>query len=187
MTADDRPEALLERTLDAASRDVQTVTPEGASLAPLLEGMSIHRSPTHSDERGTLTEIFDPRWEFHEEPLTYLYYITERPGYAKGWALHKQHEDRYFIIRGELEVVLYDVRPASSTRGQICKLLLSDRDHGVVNIPAHVWHATRNPGITDAILVNTPTRLFDHADPDKYRLPLDTPLIPYSFGDTPGW
>ena len=32
-----------------------------------------------------------------------------------------------------------------------------------------------------------PTRPYDHANPDKYRLPIDTPLIPYSFGDAKGW
>jgi dTDP-4-dehydrorhamnose 3,5-epimerase len=181
-----RDEALLERTLAASIRDRQTVTPEGVSTARLLHGMSIHRSPTHTDDRGTLTEMLDPRWGWHPDPIVYAYFMTERPGHAKGWALHKQHEDRYYLIRGETELVLYDVRPESPTRGEVCKLVLSDRDHFVVNIPAFVWHASRTLGGEDAIVVNFPTRAYDHADPDKYRLPLDTPLIPYSFGDTPG-
>ena len=178
---------LLDRTLGAAERDRQTVTSEGKSTSQLLHGMSIHRSPTHTDDRGTLTEILDPRWGWHPDPIPYIYYITERPGHAKGWALHKTHEDRYFIIRGEMEMVTYDVRPGSPTAGRICQLVLSDRDPFIVNIPINVWHATRNLGQEDAIIVNLPTKLYDHANPDKYRLPLDTPLIPYSFGDTPGW
>jgi dTDP-4-dehydrorhamnose 3,5-epimerase len=182
-----RTQDLLDRTLAAAVRDVQTVTPEGVSTAKLLHGMAIHRSPTHTDDRGTLTEIWDARWGWHPDPIVYVYFMTERPGHAKGWALHKEHEDRYFLIRGELEVVLYDVRPDSPTTGQLCRLVLSDHDHSIVNVPALVWHATRNLGIEDAVLLNLPTRPFDHADPDKYRLPLDTPLIPFSFGDTPGW
>lgn len=181
------PGELLERTLEAAERDRQTVTTKGAPTAPLLDGMSIHRSPTHTDERGTLTEMLDPRWGWHPDPMVSAYYITERPGHAKGWALHKMHDDRYFLIRGEVELVLYDVRPESATRGRLCKLALSDRDHFIVSIPAFVWHASRNLGTGDAILVNFPTKAFDHENPDKYRLPLDSPLIPYSFGDTPGW
>ena len=181
------PDSLLEQTLAAAVRDRQTVTPEGATIAPLLHGMSLHRSPTHTDDRGTLTEILDPRWGWHPDPITYVYYMTERPGHAKGWGLHKEHEDRYFLIRGELELVTYDVRPDSPTRGQICRLALSERDHFVVNIPAFVWHGSRNLGTSDAIVVNMPTKAFEHEDPDKYRLPIHSPLIPYSFGDTPGW
>lgn len=186
-TPSDRPPDLLEQTLAAATRDKQTVTPEGVSVAPLLHGMKIHRVRTHTDDRGTLTEMLDPRWDSSDDPIVYAYYITERPGHAKGWALHKHHEDRYFLIRGELELVLYDVRADSPTYGQLCKLALSERDHFIVNIPINVWHGTRTLGTTDCIIVNFPTRLFDHADPDKYRLPIDTPLIPYSFGDTPGW
>ena len=81
----------------------------------------------------------------------------------------------------------YDVRPDSPSRDEICKLALTDRDHFIINIPAHVWHATRTLGSADAIIVNFPTAPYDHANPDKQRLPLATPLIPYSFGDTPGW
>ena len=188
MSSDDqRTDDLWEATLGASIRDEQTVTPEGATLAPLLHGMSIHRSVTHTDDRGTLTEMLDSRWSEYPDPIAYVYYITERPGHAKGWALHKEHEDRYFLIRGEVEFACYDVRPDSPTLGQVCYLVLSERDHFVVNIPIGVWHATRCLGTEDAIIVNMPTKPYDHANPDKYRLPLDTPLIPFSFSDTPGW
>jgi dTDP-4-dehydrorhamnose 3,5-epimerase len=40
---------------------------------------------------------------------------------------------------------------------------------------------------SNAVLINFPTMPYDHANPDKYRLPLDTKLIPHSFGDTKGW
>ena len=35
-------------------------------------------------------------------------------------------------------------------------------------------------------LVNLPTRAYDHAHPDKYRLPLDTDLIPFRFDEKLG-
>jgi dTDP-4-dehydrorhamnose 3,5-epimerase len=183
----DATEDLLERTLQAAVRDRQTVSSDGTLITDLLHGMTIRRARTHTDARGSLTEIVDPRWGWHPDPVTYVYYITERPGYAKGWALHRTHEDRYFLVRGELEMVTYDVRPDSPTRGRICQLFLTERDPFIVNIPSLVWHATRTVGLDDSILINLPTRLYDHADPDKYRLPIDTPLIPFSFGATPGW
>ena len=31
------------------------------------------------------------------------------------------------------------------------------------------------------------TKPYDHANPDKYRLPLDTDQIPYRFEDVSGW
>jgi dTDP-4-dehydrorhamnose 3,5-epimerase len=35
--------------------------------------------------------------------------------------------------------------------------------------------------------VNCPTMAYDHANPDKYRLPLDTDLIPHKFPGARGY
>src|SRR5262245_46600125 len=86
--------SLLERTLIAAHKDEQMVTPEGRSLDVLIEGVAFHEVPTHSDARGTIVELFDPRWNWHPDPLVFAYSFTIRPGGAKGWNLHKLHEDR---------------------------------------------------------------------------------------------
>ena len=112
-----RPAALsvdgspLERTLAGALKDRQMVTPEGKSFASSIEGVSIRDLTTHTDGRGTVTELYDPRWQWHPDPLVFAYCFTVRPGYAKGWNLHKLHDDRYCLLQGEMELVLYDVRP----------------------------------------------------------------------------
>lgn len=182
-----RTGSLLEQTLQAAKRDVQTVTATGELLRPLTHGVKIHRSPTHSDARGSVVEIFDRRWGFHAAPVESLHCFTIRPGMVKGWGLHEHHEDRYFILQGEMELVLFDPRPDSPTCGQVCKILMSEHDRKMVNIPTHVWHAEHNVGTTDVVVIDLPTQPYDHTNPDKYRLPIDTALIPYSFGGARGW
>jgi dTDP-4-dehydrorhamnose 3,5-epimerase len=37
------------------------------------------------------------------------------------------------------------------------------------------------------MFINLPTAPYKHADPDKYRLPLDTDEIPYQFEKGLGW
>jgi dTDP-4-dehydrorhamnose 3,5-epimerase len=132
-------------------------------------------------------ELYDPRWDWHPDPLVFAYCFTLRPGYVKGWNLHKLHEDRYVILQGEMELVLYDVRPDSSTCGKISRIVLSEHNRRLVNIPRFIWHADHNIGTRDAVVVNFPTTAYDHANPDKYRLPIDTPLIPYKFPGARGW
>ena len=178
---------LLERTLAAAVRDAATVTPAGSATDALIEGVSIRDVRTHTDVRGSVVELYDTRWGWHSDPLVFAHCFTIRPGYVKGWGLHKTHEDRYFILYGEMDLVLFDPRPKSSTRGKVCRLALSEYRRCLINIPTFVWHAEQNVGITDAVVIDFPTRPYDHANPDKYRLPIDTPLIPYSFGDAKGW
>ena len=178
---------LLDATLAAAQRDRQTVTPAGEPTVATLPGVVRQRVPTHIDDRGSIVELFDPRWEWLSEPFAYAYSFTVRPGHAKGWGLHERHVDRYFLLYGEAELILYDVRPDSPTCGQLARYRLSPFERGLITIPTLVWHTIRNLGQGDVIVVNFPTQAYDHADPDKYRLPLDTPLIPYSFEGTAGW
>ena len=172
---------------DGAIKDRQTVSQSGESLGALPDGVTFWDVPTHLDPRGSVCEIFDPRWGWHEEPLVFVYAFTVRPRMVKGWGMHKKHEDRYFILAGELEVVLYDERPESVTTGQVSTVGLSEYRRRLMNIPAGVWHANRNVGTKDVIVINCPTIPYDHADPDKYRLPLDTDRIPYRFQAVHGW
>jgi dTDP-4-dehydrorhamnose 3,5-epimerase len=180
--------SLLDTTLQASIRDVATVRDDGTSLQALIDGVKCREAVTHIDERGSVVELYDPRWGWHPAPLVFAYSFTIRPGYVKGWNLHREHEDRYFVLQGELQLVLYDVRPDSPTYGKVCQLVSSELNRRLITIPCNVWHADYNIGTTDALAVNFPTRPYDHESPDKYRLPLDTPLIPYKFPPgTRGW
>jgi dTDP-4-dehydrorhamnose 3,5-epimerase len=169
------------------SREEQTVTPEGESVQRLPEGVTFRDAVTHVDARGTVTELFNQRWDWHKDPLVFTYAFTIKPGMIKGWGMHKEHEDRYFLLFGELEVIFYDGRPDSPTHGEVSSVVLSEYRRRLMNIPTHIWHANRNIGTRDVVVVNFPTRPYDHASPDKYRLPLDTDEIPYEFEDPRGW
>jgi dTDP-4-dehydrorhamnose 3,5-epimerase len=167
-------------------RDRATVTPAGDRLDPLPDGVVFHEVVTHVDERGSVVEMFDPRWTWHPAPLVYAYSFTIRPGFTKGWGMHKEHEDRYFVLYGEMEVVLYDERVGSPTEGLVATVVLSEHRRRIMNVPAGVWHADRNLGLKDVVVVNFPTIQYDHSNPDKYRLPLDTDRIPYRFENARG-
>src|SRR5262245_17364987 len=180
-------QSLLELTLASAVRDRQTARLDGAPVERLIHGVTIRPLSTQIDARGSVTELYDPRWQWHEEPLVFVYMFTIRPGVVKGWNLHREHEDRYALVSGAMELVLFDPRSESPTYGEVCRIVLSDQHRCLVNVPRNVWHADHNIGSTDVVVINFPTQAYDHANPDKYRLPLDTDLIPHSFGDVIGW
>ena len=186
-SAADADETLIQLTLRAAARDKQMVNKEGHPTSRLTEGVAIRQIPTHVDDRGSVFELYDLRWGFHPKPLGFAYCFTLRPGRVKGWALHKQHDDRYVLLKGELKLVLFDPRPHSSTYGEVCEVWLTEYDRKLVSIPEFVWHADHNVGSSDVVAVNFPTIPYDHSNPDKYRLPVDTDLIPYRFPAGAGW
>ncbi len=171
----------------ALKRDKETVKPDGKEVTKLPHGVSFYESKTHVDDRGTLCEMFNPSWGWHKVPLKYAYFITIRPGKVKGWAVHRHHEDRYFIMFGDLELVLYDSRKNSPTYKKVFKIYLSEKNRRAINIPAGVYHAIQNIDDRDVILANFPTKLFDYKNPDKYRLPYNTKEIPHNFDAPRGW
>ncbi len=173
---------LLEKTLASATKDVRTTTDAGEFLETLPDGGRQRQAKAITDERGSLFEVWNRDWGFDDLPMEQVYVTTLRPGVVKGWNLHKTHEDRYFVVKGVMQLVLYDVRPESSTYGKLIKLTLSEDNRRLVTIPINVWHADQNVGSEEVYLINMPTRIYNYADPDKYRLPIDTDLIPHDFG-----
>jgi dTDP-4-dehydrorhamnose 3,5-epimerase len=169
-------------------RDTRTTHDDGTPIHELPVGTELRDIVTPTDDRGTVFELLDDRTRLAGAPIVFSYCFTIRPGVIKGWGLHERHEDRYALMFGELEVVLYDEREDSPTRGLVSKVVLSEHRRQALVIPRGVWHADRNIGARDAVVVNFPTISYDRDAPDKLRLPLDSPRIPYSFGEAArGW
>jgi dTDP-4-dehydrorhamnose 3,5-epimerase len=173
--------------MEASQRDIMTVTPEGKNCATLIEGVRIRDLVLHTDDRGTVCEMYDPRWGWHPDPLVFTYCYTLRPGWVKGWAMHQQHDDRYCLLSGEMKVVLYDAREDSPTFKEVREIYLTEQRRQLLSIPTGVWHADQNVGEKDVVVVNFPTIQYDHANPDKFRLPVHTDLIPYQFTGVKGY
>lgn len=167
------------------TRDKATVTRSGERLAPLIDGVVVRSATTQFDERGELCEIYDPAWNVAPEPLVYVYAAIVRPGRVKGWVYHEHQIDRLFALSGFMKVVLYDARGGSPTTGLVNEIHLTERNRGLVVIPPLVVHAVQNVGASDGTFINLPSRPYDHANPDKIRVPPDQ--VPYSFDTGVGW
>ena len=66
--------------------------------------------------------------------------------------------------------MLHDGRVGSRSYGRFAEFHFTDATPGLLRIPPGVWHADQNWGDTDVRVVNFPTRAYDHAQPDKYRI-----------------
>jgi dTDP-4-dehydrorhamnose 3,5-epimerase len=89
--------------------------------------------------------------------------------------------DRLFVNHGQILVVLYDAREDSSTFGVLNKFHLGILRPGLLVVPPKVWHGVQNIGEGSSSLLNLVDRAYRYEDPDHWRLPHDTSLIPYRF------
>jgi dTDP-4-dehydrorhamnose 3,5-epimerase len=168
-------------------KDPQLVTPDGKVVGPTIEGVVVRRTNTLVDERGEIFELYNPAWGVMDAPLVYAYHILIRPGKVKGWVYHELQEDRLVPLSGAVRIVLYDMRQGSPTQGVVQEINISERNRAMVVIPRLVVHAVQNIGHEDASFINMPTRPYDHANPDKFRIDLNSGQIPYEFDRGLGW
>src|SRR5215208_3281118 len=127
-------------------KDKGSVTPEGISKQKMIDGVQVRRAMTQVDDRGTLTEIFDPHWGVDNFPMVYVYHVSIRPHKIKGWVEHHLQMDRLYIISGHLRAVLYDNRPDSPTYKMINQIYLTEQNRSLLHIPPYVYHALQNIG-----------------------------------------
>ncbi len=168
----------LDSTAEIAQRDTQTVTKSGEQVATTIDGIQSFSPVNHVDHRGRVFEIFPRVNDYWKDPVVYCYAFTIHHQQVKGWGLHQEKDDRYTLITGELLTILFDARLDSSTHGMVQKVTLSPQGTRQLLIPAGVWHMNVNIGESEVHLINHPTQVYHHANPDRLLLPWNTPEIP---------
>jgi dTDP-4-dehydrorhamnose 3,5-epimerase len=145
-----------------------------------IEGVVIRRLLTNRDGRGDLTVLFSSRLVQDTHP-PHIYWITAAPGSVRAWVFHRRQSDRLAFTNGNVRVVLYDVRPGSPTHGKLNIIDAGGENKVQLTIPPLVIHGVQNTGDQAATFINMPTNAYDPANPDKARLPVTHPGIPYRF------
>lgn len=180
------PSPKTDETVEVAVQDEQTTTNDGAPIVKYLKGVVVRDPLIHNDHRGRLFEVYQGKAGddgFWAKPVIYSYVFTVRPSQVKGWGLHQHKDDRYTLIVGEMLTVLYDARVNSPTHGSIQRVILSEQGARQLLIPTGVWHVNVNIGDKEAYLVNHPTDIYRHEQPDRLLLPWDSPAIPFNLSD----
>lgn len=130
------------------------------------------------DERGFLVEILRADWE-NFFGFGQVYITTALPGVVKAWHYHKNQTDNFCVIKGKAKIALYDAREDSPTRGELEEFLVGEDDWMIITIPPLVYHGFKCIGPEEVYLLNVPNRLYNYEEPDEFRLPPDTPEIPF--------
>lgn len=168
--------------LAGAHKDGQQVTEEWSKVQETIAGVHAREVLHVPRDHGIITEIFRPEWDPTGLPVVQVYQSRLFPGAIGAWSCHTKSIDRLFVNQGHLKVVLYDGRPESPTHKTINEFHVGDARPTFIVLPTGVWHGIQNLGASDALLLNLPTYAYNYRDPDHYRLPYDSPEIPYSWG-----
>ena len=167
--------------LPGAIKEEQSVTPNWEKLDQrLIEGVIVKEVRHVPTSYGHLTELFRTEWQLRAN-ITQAFQGRFQPGALSAWHAHAVTQDAIFVNLGMLKIVLYDSRKSSKTYGTLNEFRLGDNRPGLVIIPPFVWHGVHNVSSSEASLINFVDHAYSYEDPDLWRLPADSPDIPYSF------
>ncbi|MEM2282937.1 MAG: dTDP-4-dehydrorhamnose 3,5-epimerase family protein, partial [Candidatus Hadarchaeales archaeon] len=105
----------------------------------MIEGVVVKKLRRISDERGWLMEILRSDWEIFEK-FGQVYVTVAYPDVVKAWHMHKKQTDHLACIKGKAQLVLYDGREGSRTKGQINEFIMGEENPLLVKVPPEVWH-----------------------------------------------
>ena len=146
----------------------------------MIHGVAVKKLVRHADERGYLMEMLredDAVFERFGQSYVALNY----PGVVRAWHYHREQTDHSVAVKGMVKVALYDAREGSATHGEVQEFFLGDNNPMLLKIPPGVFHGYKTIGTEPSLLVNFPTHTYNRAQPDEYRVPWDSPDVPYDW------
>lgn len=168
--------------LPGMEKDPQGITADWMSLQPEIDGVLTREVRNVAKPRGgMLTEVFRQDWNLDGGRIDQVFQNVLEPGQISGWHAHRDTTDRIFVNWGVIKIVLYDARETSRTHGLVNAFQFGLTRPALLVVPPGVWHAVQNVASTPSALLNLVDLAYQYEDPDHWRLPLETDLIPYRF------
>ncbi len=146
----------------------------------MIDGVKINQLKQIPDDRGRIMHMLkstDPIFEAFGE----IYFSTVYPGVVKAWHLHKKMTLNYSVPVGTIKLVLFDMREASSTKGDIQEIYIGEGNYCLVTVPPGVVNGFKGIGTKEAIVANCSTHPHDpeeiiRIDPAGKEIPYDWSL-----------
>lgn len=146
----------------------------------MIKGVQIKKLVKHCDDRGFFTELLKEDDPFFKE-IKQTSYTETNPGIIKAFHYHKKQDDIWFVAKGMAQIVLYDLRENSETKGQTQIIYAGEDNLILIYIPAGVAHGYRVLGNKKVCLFYHTTKSYDPENPDEYRIPFDSKDIGFDW------
>lgn len=147
----------------------------------MIDGVKIKRIVKHCDDRGFFAELVrddEPELlgKFGQASWSMTY-----PGVVKAFHYHEKQDDLWFFPSGNAQVVLYDLREGSPTKGMTDVYYLGENNPILLFIPRGVAHGYRVLGEKPAVIIYFTTESYNRESPDEKRIPWDDPEINFDW------
>ncbi|PHD74964.1 spore coat protein [Bacillus sp. AFS043905] len=147
----------------------------------MIEGVKVKKLVKHCDDRGFFAELVrddEPELlsRFGQASCSMSY-----PGVIKAFHYHEKQDDLWFFPSGNAQVVLFDLRAGSSTKGETDVYYMGEENPIMLLIPKGVAHGYRVLGQRPATIIYFTTESYNPKNPDEKRINWDDSEIGFSW------
>lgn len=165
--------------MNPGEKDPQSVRPGGERAnAPKIADVRIVELGNVLTRSGWMTEVFRTDWDGISITPRQVNWVVLKPGGTTDWHRHMLQTDHLIGVGGNIRLALWDGREGSSTRDQSEFIRMGALRPVLVVVPPGVWHALRNESGEPAGYLNVTNQVYEHADPDNWRLSPGTAGVP---------
>ena len=125
-----------------------------------------------------MMEAFRTDWSVVGITVRQVNWVQLNPGAVTDWHAHARQTDHIVGMGGNIKLALWDARDVSPTKGATEIVRIGAIRPVMVIVPPGVWHALRNESGVPAGYLNIIDELYDHAEPDNWRLAPRSAEIP---------
>ena len=145
----------------------------------MIEGVSIKKIDVHTDERGFFAEMVKSgEGTFHEVLQTS--YSETKPDVVKGFHIHDYWEV-WCVVKGHAQVVLYDMRSDSPTKGETQVVMTGEDNMMAIAIPGEVAHGYKSLGPGPMGIVYHASEAYNPKNVTIRSIPSDSPEIGFDW------
>ncbi len=147
----------------------------------MINGVKIKQIVVHGSDRGNFRELIRDDEDLLEE-FGQASVSTTYPGIIKAFHWHEQQDDAWYVLRGNAQIVLHDLREDSTTYKETQVLYAGDLyTPCVIIIPYGVAHGYKVLGSEPLMMLYLTTKSYNVKNPDEKRIAYDDPSIGFDW------
>lgn len=135
----------------------------------MIQNVKIKKLVLHNDDRGFFSELVKQGEETFAR-IAQTNYTETYSGVIKAFHWHRYQDDIWFCSKGSIQVVLYDRRVRSKTKGKTQVIYMGEKNSILLFIPRGVAHGYRVLGNKTAGVFYHVTKPYNPEKPDEERI-----------------
>jgi dTDP-4-dehydrorhamnose 3,5-epimerase len=144
----------------------------------MIEGILIKELKVFKDERGQVMHMMRCDDGIFSK-FGQVYFSVTNAGVTKAWKRHLRMTQHFAVPQGNIQLVIYDDRPNSSTKGQIQEIFLGEDQYQLIRIPPMLWYGFKCLGKESAMIANCSD--IPHDPNESEACSMDDPKVPFTW------